>query len=78
VIIDGNSGPITSVKVLPGTTTVTWASVSGGVYEVLYKDNMASSTWNVLSTGITATSSSTSWVDPQTLAHRFYRVSQIR
>jgi len=61
VIIDGNSGPITSVTVQGDATTLTWASVNGGVYEVLYKDNLASSNWSVLSTGITATGSSTSW-----------------
>jgi hypothetical protein len=61
-------------------TTLSWASVIGGVYRVSYKNSQTDSTWTAVSQDITATSTQTRWVDgsSSTVNQRFYLVSRIQ
>jgi hypothetical protein len=78
--IAGNSGPITSIAFHSGTATFAWASVTGSVYQVLYKDHLTDPVWLGLTTNINAIGPSTSWADTpaSTNRQRFYRISQVR
>ncbi len=77
--IVGNSGPITSIRMSNGTSSLVWASVPGKVYQVLFKNSLAAANWSALTTNITATNSLTPWVDTTagSVRQRFYRISQV-
>ncbi|HLX94877.1 MAG TPA: YDG domain-containing protein, partial [Verrucomicrobiae bacterium] len=66
---------ITSVGLTNGVVTVTWNSVTGGMYRVQYNNNLNGTTWSnlspdVVATGLTATQ--TNFVDG--LPQQFYRI----
>jgi len=76
ITIAGNSGPITSTQFASGAATLTWASVAGKVYQILYKNSLSASNWSVFSTNITASGSFSSWTDTSaTVPQRFYRIA---
>jgi len=78
ITIAGNSGPITSTEFASGAATLTWASVAGKVYQVLYKNSLSASNWSTFSTNITASGSLTTWTDATATApQRYYRISQV-
>jgi hypothetical protein len=63
VLISDNSVP-SSISNAPGHSfKITWNSVSGKSYVVAYKTSLSASTWTTLSGNITATGSTTSYVD---------------
>jgi len=57
---------------------VSWPSVPGQTYRVLYKVNVADPAWNEISGPITASDVTTSWTDISTDfdEHRFYQIVQ--
>ncbi len=59
-----------------GRTTLSWSSVAGQTYRVVYKTNLADPAWSVLSGPIIASGASTSWPDDGVARQRFYRVAQ--
>jgi hypothetical protein len=66
---------ITSIVPVSGGMTLTWASVPGRTYQVLYASNPASG-FTVLSGTITASGSSSSYTDTTVGgSQRFYRVN---
>jgi len=78
ITIAVNSGPITSTEFASGAATLTWASVAGKVYQVLYKNSLSASNWSTFSTNITASGSLTTWTDATATApQRYYRISQV-
>ncbi len=60
--------------------TLTWPSVSGGVYKVSYKTFLTDASWVDASGEITASNTTTSWIDPSipNTSQRFYRLLQVR
>ena len=79
VTIAGNSGPITAIRVAGHKATLTWASVSGKNYQVLYKNSLFASTWSPLGSSVTATNTLTTWSDSTVspTSQRYYRISQL-
>ncbi len=70
---------LTSITRSYPTATLQWGSLSGGVYRVAYKTNLADLSWTTFNTDITAQASSLSWTDvTATATRRFYRVLQLR
>jgi hypothetical protein len=68
---------ITSIsKTLTNGVEITWTSTPGRTYRVAYKNSLADTSWSMLTPAITASASSTSWVDTTAGAHekRFYVV----
>jgi hypothetical protein len=57
---------------------LTWPSTSGQTYRVLFKNDLAASTWDDISGPITATDSTTTWVDIDAdfNVQRFYQIVQ--
>ncbi len=57
-----------------------WPSTIGKVYRVSYKTNLTDSAWTAASAEITATSTSTSWMDSsaRNFPQRFYSINQVR
>ena len=57
--------PSAAVSIQPGSfaMTLSWPSVPGQTYRVLYKTDLAAHDWNEISGPITATDSTTSWTD---------------
>jgi Glycosyl hydrolase family 9/Cellulase N-terminal ig-like domain len=66
-----------SVRLTLSGPTVTWPSTVGSVYVVGYKNNLTDTTWT-FSPEITATSTTSSWTDPNKMAHRYYTVIRVR
>jgi hypothetical protein len=65
----------TSIKRTNSTINLTWTTVSGASYQLLYATNLASATWTSLGSAITATGSTASTNDTiGTNQKRFYRV----
>lgn len=55
--------------------TISWNSVNGRVYQVLYKDELSATSWNILGSLI-ASGPTASWVDTNAPAsQRFYRIA---
>jgi len=56
--------------------TLTWDSLPGLTYRVLYKSTLAEANWSVLSDGINAAAATTTWTDAAGLREpsRFYKV----
>jgi hypothetical protein len=72
---------ITHTKVEEDGVIVTWASVAGGTYRLLYKSAPSDSEWLPLSEDLTATGSETSYVDRVVEAGvnwRYYVVVRVR
>jgi hypothetical protein len=72
------SGPISvSVSKAPGGVKLTWNSQTGLTYRVQARTSLNQGTWGDLSGTITATNSTTSWLDTSTAAaaQKFYRVA---
>jgi hypothetical protein len=71
---------ISSIVRSPGASdiTLTWASVSNGVYRVQYKTDLAGTSWFNLAPDVTATGSTASFTDhPGAAPQRFYRVVRL-
>jgi hypothetical protein len=57
------------------TATITWNSVTGKKYQVLYRTNIATGPWSNLGSTVTAAGATSSQTDPSaTNGYRFYRV----
>lgn len=66
---------ITSIGVTNDIATITWQSISGRVYRLEYKDNLAGPTWTEVPVDVVSTSNSTSTTNNTTgTTNRFYRV----
>lgn len=66
---------MSSVARTNNTATVSWQSINGKRYQLLFNTNLASATWNNLGSTITAASTNTSFADPTaTNSYRNYRV----
>jgi len=76
VVVNPNPVTVTMTKVWNGMK-LTWNSVAGKIYRISYT-NALNGTWGDLSGNITATTTSTSWIDTSALpAQRYYRVYSI-
>ena len=67
---------ISSIVRSPGAAdiTLTWTSVSNGLYRVQYKTDLAGTSWFNLAPDVTATGSTASFTDhPGAAPQRFYR-----
>jgi hypothetical protein len=72
------SAPITaSLRMSGRSPIVAWSSEVGKTYRVEYKNDLSASTWIPAGETITATGSTSQWLDPTagSAPHRFYRVS---
>jgi hypothetical protein len=56
--------------------TLSWASLPGQVYHVMFKNNLEDAGWTDLSGPLTADTTVASWTDivPATIPQRFYRI----
>jgi hypothetical protein len=73
-----NAGSVqASLQISSNVPTLTWVSNPNKQYKVSYKDNLTDPAW-VAITQVTATQSTTSWVDPSAPPgrQRFYQVTQ--
>ena len=73
--LDPTSGFRVDVKPIP---LITWVSKSNTVYRVLRKDSLSQTNWVVISGSITATNSSTSYVDLEPGRNSFYAIEAVR
>jgi hypothetical protein len=62
-----------------GNVRLSWSSVPGRVYRVVYKDNLAAPDWTDLTGDLVAEANVLTWATPATaeINHRFYRVRWI-
>jgi hypothetical protein len=75
VTIAGNSVPSTIGQAPGNEIKITCGSVAGKIYRVAYKDNLSDATWTGLSGPITATGTTTSYMDTTSgKTQRFYIV----
>ena len=66
---------ITSIRLTNGVVTITWNSVTGGIYRVQYINNLNGGGWIDLSTNVTATGPTTIQTNAVGNAtQQFYRV----
>ncbi len=66
---------ITSIGFTNGVVTITWNSVSGGVYRVQYINNLNGHGWTNLSPDVTATNLTATKTDAAgSVSQRFYRI----
>ena len=75
---DPNSGPaISSIYLTQNGPAITWSSVSGTSYRVLYKDKLSDPLWTPIPGSLLAGGSSLYWVDANASAsqQRFYRIT---
>jgi hypothetical protein len=73
----GNGAPVVSLpKVSGNNMQITWTTIPGKVYRVLYKNDLRLPNWTDLSGNVTATATTTSWTDTTTAAssQRYYSV----
>ena len=66
---------LSSILLTNGNIRFSWSAVTGGVFRVQWKGQLAEPAWNT-ATNITAFSSSISFTDALTQTQRFYRVMQ--
>ncbi len=59
-----------------GSATVTWPSVAGKTYRVMYKNNLADTVWKSLHPDVQAASNTASKSD-YVVGNRFYRVMEL-
>ena len=59
----GNAVPIKSIKATRTYVTITWTSAPGKTYRVAYRNSLSDATWTDLSGSLTATSTTTTWID---------------
>jgi len=73
-----NSIPVSALKTSTGFK-LTWATVPGHTYRIVYKTALTDPNWTTIGSDITAISSSTSWTDTTSgqTTQRFYIVAQI-
>jgi autotransporter-associated beta strand protein len=68
---------ITSITKNSNSATLVWQSIVGMTYTVQYKNNLTDASWNVLTSTVGASGSSTSYIDTTaTASKRFYEVVQ--
>jgi hypothetical protein len=76
-----NSTPvsISSMRMAASGMQLTWASVVGGVYQVAYKNGLTDATWTNTGAPITATGTTTTWIDTSatSTSQRFYQLTKI-
>jgi hypothetical protein len=69
--------PVSSIQVAASTPLLSWATVAGAVYQVMYKNNLTDPAWTVAGPDINGTGATTTWIDTNTTgAQRFYVVTQ--
>ena len=74
-IVGVPSPVITLISMTNGVATITWTSVTNGIYRVQYCNSLNSGTWNDLSPDITATGLTATRTDiVSNTPQRFYRV----
>ena len=62
-----------------GPVVLTWGSVAGQEYQVLYKDSPADEGWMLLSDTIRAAGTTTSWTDPESAgSSRVYQIAVVQ
>src|SRR5207249_438776 len=70
---------ILSVGVSRESVTMTWSAISGKVYRVQYKPDLAQPAWNLLTGDVTATTNTANKVDMiDSTGRRFYRIVIVR
>jgi autotransporter-associated beta strand protein len=68
---------ITSITKSSNSVTLIWQSIASQTYTVQYKNNLTDASWNVLTSTVTASGSSTYYTDTTAVASkRFYEVLQ--
>jgi hypothetical protein len=73
----GGNTIVASMKMSPQGAVLAWPSSSSKQYRIAYKNNLTDREWTPI-TQITATSATSSWIDPAAAAnHRFYIVAQV-
>lgn len=62
-----------------GEATLTWCTVPGQTYEVLYKNSLTEPTWKALSPNLSASGVTFSWTDATagTVPQRYYRIQRL-
>jgi hypothetical protein len=80
ITLAGNTVPGAALRVTSPGATITWRSTTGAVYRVAYKNNLTDPAWTTASGDITASTSTTSWLDAgaANANQRFYIVAQVR
>ena len=76
--LSGNTVPLVSIQMAGTSPTFSWSAQSGGIYRVLYKNNLSDPTWTAAAPDITASDTSIAWTDPTTAAQRFYVVTRVQ
>ncbi len=75
-----NSVRVTLMQVTPSGPKLTWASTSGSVYRVTYKDSLQASTWTTLGSDLTATGTTLSFTDTTATGRtqRYYVINKVQ
>ncbi len=76
-VVNNNPTSVVSITPAAGGMMITWPSSAGRTYSVAATSDLLNANWTNLSGNITATNSSTSWIDNATnvFPQRFYLVS---
>jgi len=76
--LSGSTVPLISIQMTGTSPTFSWAAQSGGIYRVLYKNNLTDPSWTAAVPDLTASDTSIAWTDSTTATQRFYVVMRIQ
>jgi hypothetical protein len=68
--------PVARVTLPPNGLAISWLTLTGRVYRILYKSNLTDSQWNAVSPDLPSSGSFLQWVDPgiSVNSRRFYQL----
>jgi hypothetical protein len=80
ITLNGNTVPVTSVRMSGAPPTFTWVSESNTNYRVFYKNSLTDPAWLVAGPDIAATGATTIWTDTNNAntTQRFYVLMQVQ